>query len=132
MKAGDILPAWRHAVNAAAMVPIAGILRDPNPIHLDPAAVAAIGLGDRVINQGPANLAYVVNMLAAALPGHRLETLDSRFLANVRDGDTIEAGGTVTACDDDTVTCNVWLNVVGAGAAVTAIAALRARRPFPA
>jgi 3-hydroxybutyryl-CoA dehydratase len=118
MKAGDSLPVWRHRVEAAAMVPVAEILRDPNPIHLDPAAVAAIGLGDRVINQGPANLAYVVNMLAAAFPDHRLEALESRFLANVRADDLVEAGGMIEAIDEGRVTCDVWLNVDGGAPAV--------------
>ena len=124
MKAGNSLPVWRHRVEAAAMVPVADILRDPNPIHLDPAAVAAVGLGDRVINQGPANLAYVVNMLAAAFPGHRLEALESRFLANVRADDLVEAGGTIEAIDAERVTCDVWLNVEGGAPAVKGRAVL--------
>ena len=138
MKAGDSLPVWQHRVEAAAMVPVAEILRDPNPIHLDPAAVAAIGLGDRVINQGPANLAYVVNMLAAAFPDHRLEALESRFLANVRADDLVEAGGTIDeidegrselfltdeGIDEGRVTCDVWLNVEGGAPAVKGRAVL--------
>lgn len=124
MKAGDELPGWRHEVRASAMVPLAAILRDPNPIHLDPAAVAAAGLGDRVINQGPANLAYVVNMLGNALPNHRIERLDSRFLANVRDGDIVEARGTIVEATDDRVTCDVWLDLQGTGPAVRGRATL--------
>lgn len=124
MRVGDELPAWRHDVRAAAMVPMAAILRDPNPIHLDPAAVVAIGLGERVINQGPANLAYVINMLAAALPHHRLETLESRFLANVRDGDAVEARGIIVETKDDRITCDVRLDVIGSGSAVRGRATL--------
>ena len=49
-------------------------LADPNPIHLDPEAVKAAGLGDRVINQGPAGLGYLLNMLHEAVPrGERRE-----------------------------------------------------------
>lgn len=118
------LPTLTHTVRAAAMVPIADILRDPNPIHLDPAAVKAAGLGDRVINQGPANLAYVMNMLARAFPDHRLEQMESRFLANVRDGDTVEAGGMITAREGNRITCEVWLNVADAGPAVKGRATL--------
>jgi acyl dehydratase len=127
MKLGDSLPVWRHQVQAAAMVPIAEILRDPNPIHLDPAAVAAVGLGDRVINQGPANLAYIINMLAAAFPDHRLESLESRFLANVRADDRVEAGGTIAEIAGDRVTCDLWLEVEGSGPAVKARAVLAPR-----
>jgi acyl dehydratase len=124
MSPGDPLPLLRHEVKAAAMVPLAQILRDPNPIHLDPAATAAAGLGDRVINQGPANLAYVLNMLAAAFAAYRVEALESRFLANVRDGDLVEAGGKVVASEPGRIECEIWLNVVGAGPAVAGRAVL--------
>lgn len=124
MKVGDSLPAWRHGVEAPAMAPVARILRDPNPIHLDPAAVRAIGLGDRVINQGPANLAYVMNMLAAAFPKHRIETLESRFLANVRADDQVEAGGRIESIDGNRITCDVWLDVEGGRPAVKGRAVL--------
>ena len=67
---GQILKPLRIAsISAADMQEWAQVLRDPNPIHLDPRAVAARGLGDRVINQGPANLAYIIAMLQAAFPG---------------------------------------------------------------
>lgn len=124
---GDALPAWRiAAVSPDNMRRLAETLRDPNPIHLDPAAVAKLGLGDRVINQGPANLAYIVNMLHAAFPGARLLQLDARFLANVFGGDAVEAGGRVTAIDDGgkRITCDTWLNVDGRGLAVSAQAQL--------
>src|SRR3546814_8039781 len=66
-------------------------LHDPNPIHLDVEVVKAKGLGDKVINQGPANVAYVMNMLAAAFPGSRIEKMDSRFVDNVYAGDRLTA-----------------------------------------
>jgi 3-hydroxybutyryl-CoA dehydratase len=106
---GDLLPTIEHRVEPAAMARLADILRDPNPIHLDPAAAAALGLGDRVVNQGPANLAYIVNMLAAACPDHRLVELDSRYLANVFGGELVEAGGKVIAVSDDGIECEAWL-----------------------
>ncbi|WP_129774640.1 MaoC family dehydratase [Peristeroidobacter soli] len=124
---GDALPAWRiEAVSPENMRRLAETLRDPNPIHLDPAAVAKLGLGDRVINQGPANLAYIINMLHAAFPGAQLLQLDARFLANVFGGDAVEAGGRVTAIADDgtRISCDTWLNVDGRGPAVSAQAQL--------
>ncbi len=124
MQDGSPLPLLTHVVRAVDMVPLANILRDPNPIHLDPSAVKAAGLGERVINQGPANLAYITNMLARAFPGHRIEQMESRFLANVRDGDTVEAGGTLIVVEDDRITCEVWLNIAGAGPAVRGQATL--------
>ncbi len=124
MTAGDALPILRHLVEAAAIRPVAGLLQDPNPIHLDPGATAAAGLGDRVINQGPANLAYILNLLSDAFPLHRVETLNSRFLANVRAGDVVEAGGTVIARQGERIECDLWLRVVDVGPAVSAKATL--------
>ena len=123
--AGDSLPSLRiESISAEKMRQLAAVLRDPNPIHLDPAAVAKLGLGDRVINQGPANLAYIINMLRAAFPNSRLLQLDARFLANVFGGDAVEAGGRVTSLTHESdgahVACETWLNVDGRGPAVTA------------
>ena len=96
----------------------AEVLRDPNPIHLDPKAVAAKGLGDRVINQGPANLAYIITALQAAYPGARLLSLDVRYLDNVFAGDVVEAGFKVVAIEGRCVNCEVWLNAAIQGTAV--------------
>ena len=126
---GDLLTPWRlEQVEPANMRELADLLRDPNPIHLDAAAVKQLGLGDRVINQGPANLAYIVNMLNAALPGASLLQLDARFLSNVFGGDAVEAGGRVTSVASDAsgtrVSCEIWLNVDGRGPAVGGSAVL--------
>jgi len=83
---------WRFGpIDPAAMRTLAEVLHDPNPIHLDARAVKAAGLGDRVINQGPANLAYVFNMLEHA--GLEAVSLEARFTGNVRSGDDVEALG---------------------------------------
>ena len=124
MKSGDPLPAHRYSADPAAMAKLAVILRDPNPIHLDPAAAAAAGLGDRVINQGPANLAYLLNMLTATFPTHRLKQIESRYLANVASGDVVEAGGFVESMDDRRIVCQCSLTVIDGPAAVTATAVL--------
>jgi len=88
-------------------------LHDPNPIHLDVAAVKAAGLGDRVINQGPANLAYLINMAKIALPGAQIVDIEIRYVDNVFGGDAVEASGTVTEVvsegSSQRVTCDVWL-----------------------
>ena len=66
---GDaIAPFTIESVSADAMKNWAVFLADPNPIHLDVEVVKAKGLGDRVINQGPINVAYMMNMLLAAFP----------------------------------------------------------------
>jgi len=136
MHVGDLLPVWRiDSVDPANMRELAGVLRDPNPIHLDAAAVQRLGLGDRVINQGPANLAYIVNMLSAALPGAVLLQLDARFLANVLGADAVEAGGRVVSVEADAagtrIGCEIWLNVADRGAAVAGGAMLLLASPRP-
>lgn len=97
---GDTLPPFRHLVDPEAMKVWAVALHDPNPIHLDVEVVKAQGLGDRVINQGPANVAYLINMLHRAFPGGRVSNLVVRFGDNVYGGETVEASGTVTAATE--------------------------------
>ena len=115
---GQQLPVFQiNDLSPESMKVWAKILRDPNPIHLDPAAVQAQGLGDRVINQGPANLAYVISMLQAAFPEGRIDVLDTRYLGNAFAGDNLEAGGqisTVEATGEGVqVTCDAWLRAEG-------------------
>ena len=112
------------AVSPGAMREWAAILADPNPIHLDPEAVKALGLGDRVINQGPANVAYVMNLLAANFPGHPIESFDCRFTGNVFAGDRCVAQGRITAVLPDAITCELWLEVNGEANAITATATI--------
>ena len=113
MKEGEPLPTFTHdRVSPDAMREWATFLRDDNPIHLDPAAVAALGLGERVINQGPANLAYVINMLHAAFPSGTITGLSTRFLGNVRAEDSVVAGGTITSLKPDEAVCDFELRVV--------------------
>ena len=93
---GTPVPAWViESVNPEKMKIFAALARDPNPIHWDRAAVAERGLGDRLINQGPTNLGYVVNMLLAWTGPASLRDIAVRFTSNVFDGDTVTAGGVV-------------------------------------
>jgi acyl dehydratase len=106
-------------VSPEAMKRMAKVLDDPNQIHLDPEVVRAVGLGDRVINQGPSNCGYVMDMLAQAFPGGQLRSFKVRFLANVLGGDAVVAGGTVDGTDPahggQVCACAVWLDVDGRG-----------------
>jgi 3-hydroxybutyryl-CoA dehydratase len=121
----DALAAWAvESVSAERMRALAAVLGDPNPIHLDAAAVRALGLGDRQINQGPANLGYVINMLQAALPGAAFAGLRVRFLAPVFAGDRAVAGGRVEARAAGRVDAAVWLDVDGGPRAVEGTATL--------
>lgn len=123
---GDPLPPFTiGAVSTDAMKDWAVFLADPNPIHLDVEVVKAKGLGDRVINQGPINVAYIMNMLMAAFPGGRIEAMDSRFLDNVYGGDKVTAAGTVTAVDGDRIECAFQLDVAGRGTVNSGTATIR-------
>lgn len=125
---GMPLPAYELAeVPTEPMKTMALLLRDPNPIHFDRAAVADLGLGDRVINQGPTNMAYMVNMLVEWLDDpSAIRSLKLRFLDNVRGGDAIVAGGVVTGTasegQDLVAQCDVWLDVVDGARALAGTA----------
>jgi acyl dehydratase len=116
VQVGTRIPAWRVAsVDAEKMKTMAVLLRDPNPIHFDVEAVRRLGMGDRVVNQGPNNMAYVVNMLLAwTRDPAALRALQVRFLANVFAGDGLVAAGEVTALREErgvpVADCDVWLD----------------------
>lgn len=113
---GDALPPFTiESVSPEAMQQWAVFLADPNPIHLDVEVVKAKGLGDRVINQGPANVAYMMNMLMRAFPGGLIKAMDSRFLDNVYGGDRATVTGTVAAIDGNSISCTFTLDVEGRG-----------------
>lgn len=112
MRVGTRIPEWRiDSVDAEKMKTMAVLLRDPNPIHFDVEAVRRLGMGDRVVNQGPNNLAYVVNMLLAWTGDvAALKAVAVRFRGNVFAGDALVAGGEVTAVRDGEADCDVWLD----------------------
>jgi 3-hydroxybutyryl-CoA dehydratase len=120
----DLRPLVIESVSAQRMKRLAVVLDDPNPIHLDPAAVRALGMGDRVVNQGPANFAWVLDMLQEAVPGAEIRELKVRLLANVFAEDRVIAAGRVEAVVDGRVSCSVWLDVDGGSRAVDGTATL--------
>lgn len=96
----DDLPAWRlDTVPQDAMALWVALLRDTNPIHVDPAAAEALGYGRKTVNPGPVNLAYAINMLMAARPGTHPAAIHARFGANILAGDDVEVTGTVDPQD---------------------------------
>ena len=123
---GDpIAPFIIDSVSPEAMQDWAVFLADPNPIHLDVEVVRAKGLGDRVINQGPINVAYMMNMLMAAFPGATIEAMDSRFLDNVYAGDRAVASGRITAIDGNRIDCEFSLDIEGRGTVNAGTATIR-------
>ena len=121
MKPGDALATWRFGpIDTSAMRTLADVLNDPNPIHLDPDAVRVAGLGDRVINQGPANLAYVLNMFESN--GLEIKTLEARFTGNVRAADVVEARGVVSGTEPGGIHCEFSLTLEDGATAITGAA----------
>jgi 3-hydroxybutyryl-CoA dehydratase len=126
---GTALGPWTvDRVDPDKMKLFATVLGDPNPIHLDPEAVKAAGLGERVINQGPASFGYVLNMLRAAAPKAQIRVLDVRLTANVFAGDRVTAAGCVESAEDlgdeRLVACSVWVDVEGGRRALWGTATL--------
>lgn len=119
--AGTELPPFViNRVDTEAMKRWAVFLADPNPIHLDPEVVRAKGLGGRVINQGPINVAYMMNFLLMAIPGGRIETMTSRFLDNVYGGEKLVAGGRIETVKGRRLICSVSLRSEERGVVNTA------------
>ncbi len=99
-RVGDPIPEWvMEHVSSERMRTMAAILRDPNPLHWDRQAVAALklGLGERTINQGPLGLGYMVNMLHAWAGPGCIRSMVTRFPQVVLDGERVIARGTITA-----------------------------------
>lgn len=96
-KAGDhLVPHRVDAVKNENIMEWSRILNDPNPIHLDPKAASASGLGSRTVNQGPANLGAIINLIVSNFPDGTIEVLDISFIGNVFSGDFMEATGRIT------------------------------------
>jgi acyl dehydratase len=94
-------------------IPIALILRDTNPLHLDRVYAHERGLPD-VVQQGPLNQAYLYRYFTSLLhdPWDLVAT-KMRFAANVFPDDTLSCGGEVLAltpleAGGGIVTCAVW------------------------
>jgi 3-hydroxybutyryl-CoA dehydratase len=101
VNAGDALgPLVVESVSAERMKTLAVVLDDPNPIHL---------VGPRPINQGPANFAWMLDMLGEAVPRARVRDFKVRLLATIEDGCAV---------------CSVWLDVDGGARAVEGTATL--------
>ena len=114
VRAGDEIPPWTMpAAEPARMRTMAALLRDPYPVHWDREANAALGLPGRVINQGPLNLGYIVNMLLAWAGPSCVRRLTVSFGRPVLDGDRVTAQGRVTSVvehdGERLATCEFWL-----------------------
>ncbi len=129
---GDRIPDWvMPAVSAERMRTMAAILRDPNPLHWDRDAVAALpfGLGRRTINQGPLGVGYIVNMLHAWAGPDCLRRILMRFPQVVLDGEEVIARGIITGLRTESgqrlADCDVWLEHQERGVLLAGTATVR-------
>ena len=113
---GDSIPEWvMERVSPERMRTMAAILRDPNPLHWDREAVAALplGLGRRAINQGPLGLSYMINMLHTWAGPGCLRRIVMRFPQVVLDEERVVARGVITALREEQgmqlADCKIWL-----------------------
>ena len=107
---GAVLPEFAvDGVDAQRMKTMAALLRDPYRVHWDRQATQAMGLGGRVINQGPLNLSYIMNALHAHAGPGSIRRLTVAFHRPVFDGDRVVAGGRRIAADATSATWDVWL-----------------------
>jgi 3-hydroxybutyryl-CoA dehydratase len=117
-----------ESLSADKMKVLALLLDDPNPIHFDPTETRRLGISDRPVNQGPASMAIVANLLQAHFPDARLARLTTMFLGHSFAGDALDAGGRVVDRvedgDSETITCDVWLTVRGGQQVLTGSADL--------
>jgi len=128
VKVGDRIPDWlMESVSAGRMRTMAAILRDPNPVHWDRKAVAALGLGERTINQGPLGVGYMVNMLHAWAGENCIRRMVMRFPNPlILDSDRIVARGAVTrlykAEQAAMAECEIWLERDGESGMIEGVA----------
>ncbi|MFC8663056.1 MaoC/PaaZ C-terminal domain-containing protein [Streptomyces sp. NPDC057199] len=117
VEVGTPLPRWGvAAVDPARMKVLALLLRDPNPIHFDVAAARRSGMPG-LVNQGPSNMAMLVNAVQRAFPSGRLTGLRMRLTGRVLAGQAVEVVGEVvevgTSPAGMTVVCRVRLVAEG-------------------
>jgi acyl dehydratase len=97
-----------EAVDPEKMKLMAALLRDPNPIHFDADRVRELGMGDRPVNQGPSNLAYLLEMVTRSSGGiPTLRHVAVRYLGNVFAGDRVVCRGRVAEVGDGVVTLEI-------------------------
>jgi hypothetical protein len=129
LEVGFEFPSWvLERVDEEAIHSFATVLGDPNPIHLDRAAVQRLGLGDAVINQGPAGIGYIMSMIQVSVPDARIEDLQVSLFSLIFGGDRVVAAGRVNSAEVTDGTCrygcSVWLDTMGGRRAIEGTASL--------
>ena len=96
LKIGHKINQWSHHVRQEDLNSWSKILNDPNPIHFDANAVKKIGQGDKCINQGPANIAYLINTIFYNFPKCKILNIKNRLNGNVFVDDIVTVSGEIT------------------------------------
>jgi len=103
LSVGDELERTVDDLRAADMKLVAALLQDPYPPHFDPQRAEELGYPG-LLNQGPANLAYMLQPLVRELDAPSdLASFDTRFHDMVFEDETVTATATVegkTAAED--------------------------------
>lgn len=116
VQVGDTLPAKPGPdITKARIQMVMDAMDDVNPVHIDEELVKKMGLRG-LVNQGPSNLAYIINMITAWTgDADCVLRMKIRFHNLVVPGDNTIAGGTVTAVRDEgsrrVADCDVWLKL---------------------
>ena len=96
LKIGHRINQWSNHVRQEDLNSWSKILNDPNPIHFDVNAVKKIGQGDKCINQGPANIAYIINTIFYNFPKCKILKIKNRLNGNVFVNDLVTVSGKIT------------------------------------
>ena len=114
-KKGDRLENWSFTVTQENMNLWAEILDDPNPIHLDVNSVKLLGLGEKTINQGHANIAYIINAIHYNFPESEIIKLNNKMTDSILEGDKITVSGQIDNIIEESnkliINCQLQLNV---------------------
>ena len=90
------LDEWSYKVEQENLITWSSVLNDPNPIHLDNKTVKKLGLVDKCINQGPANIAYILNCISSNFKDYQLIEVKNKLNGNVFSGDKIVVEGKIS------------------------------------
>ena len=95
-KIGQKLDKWTFLVKQEYLVTWSQVLNDPNPIHLDNKKVEELGLGNKCINQGPANISYILNCISSNFPEYQLIKINNKLNGNVFSDDRVSVEGQIS------------------------------------
>jgi acyl dehydratase len=111
IKAGDELePYVVDRIDPERMKTMAALYDDPNPIHFDLEATKALGMSDRLVLQGAADIAILLEP-AIRLTGdpEAVRSYDVKLLGNLYAEDCVESTGKVLEVDPEAATVTVEL-----------------------